>query len=52
VFAQIRGPAPVPGQGFQVPQAPTGTQQAAPAQLPATPPTKPMPRGSFLNILV
>ncbi len=52
VFAQIRGPAAVAGQGFQLPQAASGGHQPAPAQLPATPPTKPMPRGSFLNILV
>ena len=31
---------------FQAVQAPTG------ASLPATPPNRPMPRGSFLNILV
>lgn len=53
VFAQInKGPAAVVGQGFQVPQLASGGHQPAPAQIPATPPTKPMPRGSFLNILV
>ena len=56
VFAQIKAPsAAAPGliQGFSGPQqAPSPQQAGAPAQLPAIPPTKPMPRGSFLNILV
>jgi hypothetical protein len=34
-----------------VPQT-AGAQQLAPAQIPATPPTRPLPRGSLLNILV
>lgn len=48
IFAQLQAPAK-PGQGvnsFQAVQAPTG------ASLPVTPPNRPMPRGSFLNILV
>jgi hypothetical protein len=52
VFAQIKGPAAVAGQGFHVPQATSGAHQPAPAQIPATPPTKPLPRGTLLNILV
>ena len=60
VFAQINSPGAVSGQvparavqaqaptqAFQVP----AVQSTMPA-LPATPPDRPMPRGSLLNILV
>jgi hypothetical protein len=48
IFAQLQAPAkPASASGsFQSLQAPTGVN------LPASPPAKPMPRGSFLNILV
>lgn len=50
VFAQINNVPAVPARAAQA--APVPATQGASPVLPSTPPTKPMPRGSLLNILV
>lgn len=50
VFAQINATPSVGGQAGDVMPAPAATKPST--VLPASAPTKPMPRGSILNILV
>lgn len=55
VFAQIKAVPKPAVQAFAPTQPATQTQGYTPSQptaLPANAPTKPLPRGSFLNILV